>query len=176
MKTNGMLFRTMLALTSTLTILGCRGLPEEYQGAFSDRANGVKLTLSSSSAQIEMRGGRKIDEDGQEITYENLVKGIGGLYVKPAVGNVSDVYYIKPQNGTKQVEGGIVWYQAELIYTQMETNRRSPVKELKLVRCAAGNVMIDKATQRWQIGCPAGATTYALKRIADREVFNPFGF
>lgn len=169
--------RSLLPLISLLALVGCRGLPEAYQGVFFDKAKGVRLTLGSSSAVIEFRGGKKIEEDGQEISYENLVQGIGGLYVKPAGddGGITDVYYVRPQKGTKRTEGGLVWYQAELIYTQMDTSRVAPVRELKIVQCSGGNVTVDTVAKRWQIGCPASPSNLTLKRVAEREVFNPFG-
>lgn len=163
-----MKFVKILLLTVIATgSVACGKIPAAYQGVFVDQAQGVKITLTGSGGSIETNSdGRKFEAKAEEYTFDNLMAGKAALYVgvNPSNQNMSDVWWINPDLATKQSVEGFVWFQTEAIYTLLDTKREDKVPSVQFFHCRDGVMMLDVATKRVQIGCPAGPRYYNLVR------------
>ena len=81
---------------------------------------------------------------------------------------MTNVYWLNPNAASKQVVEGFVWYQSEVIYTIMDAKREDKAPGFQLVHCRDGMVMLDMASKRMQLGCPAGPVNYNLVRLQSK--------
>jgi hypothetical protein len=161
------LSKLVLLCAVVLTTVACGKIPSAYQGTFVDQEHGVKITLGSSDGTIETSAdGRKFEAKAEEYSFDVLVEGKAALYVgvNPANQNMSDVYWINPNMATKQSVEGFTWYQTEVIYTILDTKREDKVPSIQFFHCRDGMMMLDMATKRVQLGCPAGPKNYNVVR------------
>lgn len=171
---NGFLLLALSLLAS------CDSLPDAYQGVFWNKAAGVRVTLHSYSADVEFKGREKVNHKAEEFNFETASAGRNGIFVRKNSQNKNlvDVYYIIPKRATKKSEFNFVWFEAELLYTQLDTTKKAAVKDVSVVRCLKGTVMLDWTTKDFELGCPADAQTITLTRVKTSSNssggFNPF--
>lgn len=165
------LSKLLLLCAVVLTTVACGKIPEAYRGTFEDRDQGVKLTLGGGEGTLEStRDGRKLEAKAEDLTFEGLTEGKPGIYVStnPSNERMMDVYWVNPNLPTKQAVEGFVWYQSEVIYTIMDAKREEKVPNIQLIHCRDGMVMLDLATKRMQLGCPAGPVNYNAVRTESK--------
>ena len=145
---------------------GCGVIPHAYQGKYVDDGNGVKLELKTSEGMLQLASGRTLQTKAENLSFDKLQQGIAGIYVilNPASKDILEIHWISPRAETRREEGGLIWFESEVLYSFLDLNSRDTVDSLALVHCENGTVLLDPPTKRWQIGCPAGALTYQLRR------------
>ncbi|MEK6579800.1 MAG: hypothetical protein AABZ55_11285 [Bdellovibrionota bacterium] len=149
----------------------CGKIPKQYRGQFADTATGAQLTLESSKGTIKVADGRVIETEAKDFEFESLVKGEAGIYVSmnETHKNLVEVYWLEPRAASRQEAAGITWFEAEVLYTRMDTDLKEEVKSFEIFHCREGNVMVDIPTHLWQAGCPSGKDTlhYNMIRVSN---------
>jgi hypothetical protein len=151
----------------TLLASGCVLIPKEYRGEFVDAATGSSLLLKGKKGTLRTADGRDLALKVDAADFERVSSGEPGILVdsNPLQGNLLEAFWVNPDLSTLQQAGGLVWYNAEVLYSQFDQNLTQKVKTFDMFHCVHGAVTVDTLTRRWQIGCPAGPTRYHFTRI-----------
>ena len=158
------LSRAVLLLTLSLVAIGCVKIPEAYFGNYADSQYGATLVLGQNKAEFVVNG-RRYKASGKDLTFDDLNQMKAGIYdTEDKSSGMIEVYWVNPVPGTRQEQAGFVWFSSEVLYTYFAAKQSTQVQELQLVQCTQGIVMLDTETQRIQVGCPEGSTTYNLVR------------
>ena len=152
----------------------CSGMvPRAYQGKFVDASQGAELELKAGEGTLKMSSGRQIQAKSDALDFDKLSKATAGIYLNQNAVDKSklEVYWIGPKAETRKEEGGLVWFESEVLYTLMDTRARrfneGDVSSFDLTQCENGTLLLDPSTKRWEIGCPAGPLLYHLTRVQE---------
>ncbi len=159
-----------------LSVSACGKIPSAYQGDFVDSATGTRLELSGGSGTLTFPGGRKLEAGSIDLKWDALLEGKPGIYISKAKGADErwlDLYWVNADLSSKREEAGLIWYTAEVLYTMADTKAKDKVATIPMFHCMQGTVMLDSVQKLWQVGCPAGATRYAMQRSASDGESSP---
>ena len=161
------LIETLSLAAAALLVSACGVIPKEYRGEYVDAATGTSLKLTRGKGVLLTADGRELKVKADEIDFERVASGKPGLLVdsNPVEGNLLEVFWVIPDLTTQQEGAGLVWFDAEVLYTQFDTTAKDKVPGFPMFHCRTGAVMLDTLTKRWQIGCPAGPALYQLNRV-----------
>jgi hypothetical protein len=168
--------KALLVLTLA-ALSGCDSLPEAYQGQFWNKPAGIRITLRSTDGDIEFRGKKLQNFSAKELKYDTAVLGLPGIYVRQRPGDsMVDIYYMNPNRNAKVSEQGFISVPTEIVYAQMNPRQKIQAKEITVVRCTNGMLLLDKVNNTFELGCPAGAETISLPRVKSSGSvdWNPF--
>jgi len=156
-------------LFAIVSLTNCGLVPSEYRGKYSDPQSGTTLVFNGSSGEFVGSRGKKFEMDMHEIDFKRVAQGNPGIFVTTPKEdeNAMDVYWVIPNATSKKSAEGFIWFEAEVLYTQLNTKIEKEAQALKLFHCTDGTVMLDVPTERWQIGCPAGPSYYHMVRVED---------
>jgi len=109
------------------------------------------------------------ESKAEDKSYDAMAEGKAGIFVStnPSNERMTDVFWVNPNLASKQAVEGFVWYQSEVIYTVMDAKREEKVPSIQLIHCRDGMVMLDIASKRMQLGCPAGPVNYNAIRVKE---------
>lgn len=169
-----MLARKMLVSIvsiAALLISGCKGVPNAYLGEYQDSTGNVRVELSSTEGTIRLADGRRITSKLEELKFDLLKEGKRALYAREnsRVSDLIEIFMIEPNMSTRQESGGLIWYNAEIIFSMIKDKDATAAKNLTLVHCIQGTVLLDTVTSRIQLGCPANPERIELKKTRDQS-------
>jgi len=165
MKTKFINLMTVLALCTGS--VACSKIPAAYRGTFEDRGQGAKLVIKATKAQLTFSDGRELKSKAEDLNFEAISSGKPGIFVRENSANpdLLEIFWLNPNVATRQVVEGFVWFDAEMIYTFLDTKITQSVPGLQLLHCTNGSVMVDTATQTFQMGCPEQSPALEMVRI-----------
>lgn len=168
MKTNALVKLVVWVLLSS-GLSACGGvIPSPYRGSYVDSSTGTQLELQKEAGILSFTDGRVLHSSAEEMTFEQLKTLKTGIYVvrePKGQANLMDVYWISPKLETRSEAAGLLWLDAEVVFTTMRSDVEQEVQQLALMHCTQGRIMLDIPKTRWQAGCPAGATYFNMKRV-----------
>lgn len=150
-----------------LALSACSKIPSAYRGNFKDNSSGAKLELNSGSGKMTFADGRVLDSDASELTYQDLITGKGGIFVRENPFNHAMVegFWVNPNLATKQTAQGLTWFQSEVIYLLLNSELKDKVPGISFLHCTNGTVILDDLTKTFEAGCPASHDTFDMVRI-----------
>ena len=156
----------VLAIITSGVISACGGIPAAYRGKYLDPATGTKLELTRSSGTFESNG-RALSAQTEVLDFEKLLAAETGIYMDqdPNDAKYFKIYWIHPNITTRQEAAGLVWYQAEILYTAMDSTREQPVDQILIIYSKDGWIMLDLVRKKPQIGWSANPASYDMRRL-----------
>jgi len=145
----------------------CGVIPKAYRGEYVDEAKGARIQLQSKKGRFIGADGAKVEAKALDLGFDGLSEGKSGIYVapNPVQGSVLDVFWIEPAAATRQSAGGLVWFEADVLYAGLDAAKGSKVSSFDVMRCAQGTVLLDTQTRHWQVGCPAETESFHFVRV-----------
>jgi hypothetical protein len=157
----------LFSIFAVMMLAACGQVPGAFKGTYEDKEKGAKLELQQSEWKLTTADGRVLQAKVEALDVESLKAGKDGVYVleNPTNKTLLDVFFAHPNVSSKQEASGLIWYESELAYTLIDKDQKEPAAAIDFFHCLKGLATIDSVTSRWELGCPAGATTYHLVRV-----------
>lgn len=164
MKTSIQLF-VLVGLMTLLSACGGR-IPSPYRGDFVDQVSGNELLLEKNAGTLKFATGETLNADADALEFEKLNELKSGIYtrISSVDENLMEVYWIVPNRATLQEVRGFVWFEAEVVHAELNTQETEPVQRIQLAHSSKGVVMLDRDLKEWQVGWPQGAAEYVMQR------------
>lgn len=163
------LLKSMIAVAGLVATVGCKGIPNAYLGEYQDSNRQVKLELDTYEGTLRFADGRKVSAKLEELKYDLLKDGKRALYARPSSRDekMIEIFLVQPNMSTRQEGGGLLWYESEIVFSLINSKDDNAAKNITLVHCQRGVVLLDTQTQRVQLGCPEGPERIDLKKTKD---------
>lgn len=160
------LFSPTLLLLLSVCLGACGKIPSPYRGNYVDSATGARLQLDRSSGTLISANGRVLKADANSLDYQALSKGEAGIYLRSNSSNPDqiEVFWLTPKLESRHEEYGLIWFEAEVLYSRMDANAKNTVQSLEAIHCEDGMLMLDTPSKTWNGGCPAKRTDYHFVR------------
>jgi hypothetical protein len=159
-------FLTPFALLGLLVsgVSGCK-LPGDYRGTFANQGAGLSLKVQGNKATLTLPDGRKLQAKASELSVDSLATGKPGIYISDVKENPNEmeVFWVNPK-GRPNEEHDLIWMEAEVIVTRMTKKQKGKARELTLMHCEEGALIVDRVTRTTNGGCPAGTESHTLVR------------
>lgn len=158
---------SQMALVAVVVALGaCGEIPSAYRGYFRDNRNSTSLKMKANKGVLTSPN-EIIESKARALEFKHLLAGEAGIYVRanPTNEKLLDVFWIKPNMNTRQAAGGMVWYETDVYYSLFDARLKDKVSTIRLLHSGQGTVMLEEATELWQVGWPANPMEYEFTRI-----------
>lgn len=154
-----------LASTPALALFD-PSFPDEYRGRFRDERTGAQAEIDKKEARFTFAGGTSLQLKTDDLNFKNLKKEkTAALFgEKNDRSKTRDVFVVVPRKGTRKEEAGLIWYSAEIVYLQIDEKMKEPVQYLGLVHAAQGTVLLDTASERFELGWAGGQEDHGAVR------------
>lgn len=150
-----------------VALSSCGKVPSAYQGTYLDQVSGSKLELNGQEGKFTEATGREITAKADSAQFDALAQAKAGLYTRsvPGADKTMEFFWVIPEVASRQETSGFVWFNAEILYTRMQTNEKDPVPSISVAHCKNGMLLLDAPTKTWNGGCGADTVPMTFTRV-----------